>query len=210
MTRRRSLCEHVQEAVSAALDGEDPGRVDVDGHLATCASCAAFARRAEQLHRELRLREAESVPDLSAVILASGTGTGRARSGRLPSTVVASPTSLRWLLALVGVAQLVASIPGLVFGEDGGMQVHAARHLGSFGAALGIGFLVAALRPERAVGIVPVVAALGLLLASTALVDVAGRNVAPAGETLHLAELVGVGLTWAVARSGRGGTLALA
>jgi predicted anti-sigma-YlaC factor YlaD len=205
MGRRRPRCDLVQEAVSAALDGEDPGmpRAEVEDHLEGCPACAAFARRAARLHRELRLRRAEAVPDLSAAILAGAPGGGLG-DGRVAAGGTASVGTLRWLLALVGIAQVVASVPGIVFGEDGGMQVHAARHLGSFGAALGVGFLVAAWRPQRAVGILPVVAALGLLLVSTAVADVAGRNVAAAGETMHLAELVGVGLTWAVARAEAG------
>ena len=58
------------------------------------------------------------------------------------------------------VAQIAVAIPALVFGSDAGLPVHAARHIGSFDVALGVGFLYAAWKPSRIPGLLPVVVAL--------------------------------------------------
>ena len=64
-------CDTYREAVSALLDGEDAGLEDdrVRAHLGTCRSCAAWADELSTLHRMVRVREAEPVPDLTAAIL---------------------------------------------------------------------------------------------------------------------------------------------
>lgn len=189
-------CDRYRVAVSAALDGEDPGleAAVLDAHLRRCGSCRRFTERAGQLHRDLRLRAAEPVPDLTGAILA-----------RLPSPVPARAPAgvagLRGLLALVGLLQLGSALPGLVAGQDGAMSGHAARHLASFGAALGLAFLLAAWRPARVSGMLPVVGALGLLLVVTAMADVASGRVEAATEAHHVGEVVGVLLCWMLARA---------
>lgn len=74
-------CNHVREALSARLDGEDLG-VDggtVDRHVKGCATCAAWIDELRALHRLVRVREAEAVPDLTEAILATA-ATGRRSS----------------------------------------------------------------------------------------------------------------------------------
>jgi len=66
-------CTRLEEAVSARIDGEDPG-TDVhviDAHLARCASCRSFETAARAQHRQIRVRAATGVPDLSARITAA-------------------------------------------------------------------------------------------------------------------------------------------
>lgn len=64
-------CDTFREALSARLDGEAPGLddADVDRHLRTCRACTAWADELDTLHRMVRVREAEQVPDLTAAIL---------------------------------------------------------------------------------------------------------------------------------------------
>jgi len=64
-------CDAIREALSARLDGElsELGDDAVDAHVATCRGCAAWSEELTLLHRIVRVREAEPVPDLTAAIL---------------------------------------------------------------------------------------------------------------------------------------------
>jgi protein SCO1 len=64
-------CARLEEALSARIDGEDPGMEDdiIDAHLRRCAGCRAFDAQARAQHPRFRVRTATGVPDLSARIL---------------------------------------------------------------------------------------------------------------------------------------------
>ena len=192
-------CDTFREALSARLDGEAPGLDDdtIDAHLDTCEACGAWAEELATLHRMVRVREAEVVPDLTAAIL--GIQPAPVRRSRLGETI--SPA--RWALFVVALTQLVLAAPALVLGEDSGATVHVARELGSFDVALAIGLLVAAWQPARAWGLLPVIAALGLVMAGTAVVDVARGTATGFGEAHHALDLAGLALLWWVAREER-------
>jgi predicted anti-sigma-YlaC factor YlaD len=186
-------CTDARTAISARLDGEDLSAAapSLDAHLRTCADCRAFQAATESVHRRLRLRPAEPVPDLSASIVAA--------LGPSPDDVRVS--GLRAGLAAVAVVQILIALPALVFGDDAGVPAHTARHLGSFAVALGIGFLVAAWRPDRVGGVLPLTAALVLCLLLTSGVDVASSRTDALDELGgHATELVGLGLLWLLAR----------
>ena len=191
-------CTHIREALSARLDGEDPGTDDVsiDAHVLACAACAAWTTHLDGLHRMTRVRAAEEVPDLTAAIL--GTGVVGAAPAAARTTPPVSPA--RWALLVVALTQLVLAVPALVLGDDPGATVHVARELGSFDVALAVGLLVAAWQPARAWGLLPVVAALGLVLVGTAVLDVVDGTAETFGEVHHLLDLAGVVLLWLVAR----------
>jgi len=191
----RMDCTDARTAISARLDGEDllPSTPEpvLDAHLRTCTDCREFETAATAVHRRLRLRPAEPVPDLSASIVAAIDPI--ADDGRI--------TGLRAGLAVVATIQILIALPALVLGDDAGLPAHTARHLGSFAVALGIGFLVAAWRPERVVGVLPVTAALVLCLLLTSGIDVASSRANALSELGgHATELVGVGLLWLLAR----------
>jgi predicted anti-sigma-YlaC factor YlaD len=189
-------CDTFREAISARLDGESPGLDDdtIDTHLDSCEACAAWSEELATLHRMVRVREAEVVPDLTAAIL----GTQPAPARRSPLGEVISPA--RWALFVVALTQLVLAAPALLLGEDTGASVHVARELGSFDVALAIGLLVAAWQPARAWGLLPVIAALGLVMAGTAVVDVARGTASGFGEVHHVLDVAGLVLLWLVAR----------
>ncbi len=92
MRVRRSRCARFEEAISALVDGEDPGlpRDVVDQHLQSCRECQQFARSAETTKRRFRLRVAEDVPDLSRSILARIDRSGPPDQAS-PSRVLAGP-----------------------------------------------------------------------------------------------------------------------
>jgi len=185
-------CDTAQSAISARLDGEDLGvdPVDLAGHLERCTACRAFARDAESMHREVRLARAPSVPDLTAPILASiGSDNSSANHER----------ALRVTLAIVAGVMIVAALPALLFGDDAGLPVHAARHIGSFDLAVAVGFLFAAWRPSRLPGLLPVVTALVACLVATSVLDVLDGSTAALTEVQHAVEVVGLGAAWLLA-----------
>ena len=201
-------CDDVRVALSARLDGEDTGAADavVDGHLESCRSCNAWSDELTTLHRMVRVREADAVPDLSAAIVDAFAPSG-ARLRRSAATtrrpVLGEPISgARWALFVVALTQLVLAGPAL-FGDDPGATVHVARELGSFDVALAVGLLVAAWQPARAWGLLPVAASLACVMAGTALLDIADGHTHSIAEAHHLLNLAGVALVWWVAREAR-------
>ncbi|MEY2465024.1 MAG: hypothetical protein QOH64_3162, partial [Acidimicrobiaceae bacterium] len=188
-------CEECREAVSARLDGEasELDAAAADAHLVGCAECRAFEGSATALHRSLRVRPAEPVPDLTAAILAKVP----AAAGR------AAPVREwpRYALFAVALTQLLLALPALLLGDDGGTTAHVARELGSWDVALGIGLLVAAWQPRRAAGLLPFAAALAAALAVTAAFDVAGGRVPIAGEAHHVLDVAGLAVLWVLART---------
>jgi predicted anti-sigma-YlaC factor YlaD len=190
-------CDRCRAAISASMDGEDPAAVPilVQGHLETCASCRDFADRAPELHRATRVTPAEPVPDLTEAIL-------RAIGDEPVAVPVDERTRfLRISLAVVAVIQLTMAVPALVLGDDAGLPTHVARHLGSFALALGVGLLVVAWKPERAAGVLPVVAALVICLVGSSLIDIVSGGAAPGAEVSHAPELVGLVAVWLLART---------
>ena len=198
-------CERYREAISARIDREDPGiPLEVlDAHLAACAACRAWQEQAEDLRRQARLQAAEPAPDLAAAILMRIGELPRAAAGRAPSR---ARQLARLALVLLAAAQAGLALPALVLGAWHGTPVHAARELASFDMALAVGFLVAARRPVRARGLLPVVAALVACLAVTAALDVAAGRVPALEETVHLLDIVGLALLWLLARRPGGGS----
>jgi predicted anti-sigma-YlaC factor YlaD len=184
-------CTRWREAVSARLDGEDPG-IDpalVDAHLARCPGCRAFASAADEARRTQRVGVAPDVPDLSR---------------RVRKAVALADRASRWsvvraLLVVVAVQIIGFSLPALIFGDEQETATHAARHLGAFTAAYGVGLLVVAIRPARARTMLPVAVVLAGALLITAVVDMANGHVPLVGEVQHLPELLSVVLVWLLA-----------
>jgi predicted anti-sigma-YlaC factor YlaD len=105
-------------------------------------------------------------------------------------------TLLRLGLVLVAGAQLALATSPLLFAHDEGAPVHIAHEMGAWDVALAVGFLFAAWRPLRALGLLPFVAALTVGLIGTAVIDVVHGRAVAIVETTHLLELVGALLLW--------------
>jgi len=187
-------CDQIREAISARLDGEetDVESAVIETHVASCPGCRAFVEGTAGLHRSLRLAPAPPVPDLTARVLAA---IGSQSKGR---EVGSRERGLRIALALLGLMQLVVAVPSLL-GSDGGVDIHSARHLGSFSIALAVGFLFAAWRPSRVSGLLPVAAALVVCVMGTSLLDVIGGRTAAVGEANHAVEVAGLVAAWLLA-----------
>ncbi len=190
-------CARYRLAISARLDGEEPGLPPalLDGHLSGCAACSRWQEQVFRLGREVQVRPAENVPDLTPQILAAIA----AERISAKSRTRLDPGALRWGLVMVAVVQLFVSAPALL-GWDSGASVHLSRELGSFDAALAVGFLFAAWRPVGAVGMLPLVGALVAFLGIVTTVDVAGGQ-ASVGEFSHLLEFVGLAFLWQLSRA---------
>jgi len=190
-------CDQIREAISAQLDGEEPGVASavIDIHVASCSGCRAFVEGTAALHRSVRLTSAPPVRDLTPHVLAAiGAETGDRDLG-------SRERSLRIALALLGLVQLGVAIPALL-GSDGGVDIHSARHLGSFSIALAVGFLFAAWRPARVAGLLPVAAALVVCVLGTSLLDVIGGRTGAVSEANHAVEVAGLVAVWLLAHPG--------
>lgn len=183
------MCEQAREVLSAQLDDEaSEEEIDVaQSHLARCRGCAAWLIQVSLVSRSLRVRSAESVPDLASAVLATANVQSRRRRGWA-----------RYALAVVALTELAGALPGLL-GIQGTGSIHDGRHLGSFGSAVAVGLLYVAWRPSRAFGILPIVTALAATMLVAATVDVAAGRASGLGEAHHTVELAGLWLVWLLA-----------
>ena len=162
----------------------------VVAHISSCHGCRSWSTEATGLHRSVRVQAAPVEPDRTAAILAA-----------LP--VPAAPfrdhvRSLRAVTLTIAMVQAVASIP-LLLGHGDMMHMHYARHIGVFSAALAIGMLVVAWQPERARGLLPVLAVVVVGLAWSCFDDLlAGRSV-PGSALAHAANVAGLAAVWMLA-----------
>jgi RNA polymerase sigma-70 factor, ECF subfamily len=171
-------CDVIRESVSTSLDGEEAYLPvsEIELHLAGCDVCRHWQEAAHEVTRQFRLQGAEeweSAPDdLRAAVVAM---TPR----RHPSLVVLAR------LALVGVA-LAATARLLLSGPFDSL-----RNLGTLEVALVAGYLVAAVRPRRAVGMQSIVGTAALVLVGSALLDLAHHRTTLSYEAPHLITLAG-------------------
>ena len=184
-----TACDAWLEALSADLDGAlAPGEQRaLRAHLAGCAACTFYAEQLRLLHRAVRLRPAEPVPDLTERILAVA-NPPRAGHGEW----------IRTSLLVVALTELALAVPGL-FGRTDGATVHVARHLGSLELAFALGLVYAAWRPVRAFGLLPMAGALALAFTVTGAIDVTLGRAQALGEAHHLLDVVGLVLLWMLA-----------
>jgi predicted anti-sigma-YlaC factor YlaD len=190
-------CELMRAAISADFDGEElpVAREVLERHLAGCSACRAYQAAGVALNRKVRLSPAPEVPNLTGSILAAIDASGRHPE---PAT-----QGLRLAVAVLGLLQFGLSIPALVLGSDAGLPVHQARHLGSFGVALAVGLLVAAWRPQRIAGLLPLAAVLVVCLLGSAIADTATGAVTWTAEFPHLVEVLGLLGLWLLDRAPR-------
>jgi predicted anti-sigma-YlaC factor YlaD len=185
-------CDRAREAISARIDGEDPGLPGsaLEAHLARCADCRDWQQRAHDVTRRARLGGPFLERDLTAQVLAAASP---ARVGRRRPTGGGGMV-LRAGLAAVALAQLAVTVPLLILGHDHGADAHAAHELGSFDLALAIAFALGAIRPRLSAGLAwpSGIAAAGL--AGTAIADLIGGQTFGADEAQHLIAAAGAAL----------------
>lgn len=180
-------CDRYRSLLSDDLDDRLDGaeRIAVDAHLVTCAGCRAYADELAGLHRWMRLRAAEDVPDLSDRILARAHPPRKGRSDWIC-----------YALLVIGLTELTLALPALILGDDAGAPIHVARHAGSMSVALAVGLIYAAWRPVRAFGLLPVAGALAACMVVTAVLDLTHGRVGAIGEARHVLDVAGLVLLW--------------
>jgi predicted anti-sigma-YlaC factor YlaD len=188
-------CDTAREVMSARIDGEDqrlgapPRSVSaLEEHLANCAACREWQRRAHAVTRRVRLGGAFLDHDLSSRVLAAVPAVEPMRRLRLAQ---------RGALVALALAQFAIAAPMLFLGHDHDAGVHAAHELGSFNMALAIAFAVGAIRPRLSAGLAwpSGMAAVGLVI--TAIADLISGQAVGADEALHLVALAGAAvLVW--------------
>src|ERR1700730_6852589 len=139
-------CDRAREAISARIDGEDPGVPDaaLEAHLASCQACRDWQQRAHVLSRRARLGGPFLDRDLSGQVLAAIPPAPARQRKKL---------ALRGALLAAGLGQLALTVPLLIMGHDHDAGRHAAHELGSFDLALAIAFSVGAIRPALSAGL---------------------------------------------------------
>lgn len=177
-------CDTARDAISAVIDNERAAvsPVALDHHLAGCAACRAWRESAHTVTRHARIALAQEVPmTRPPALTSSSSGSRWWRSVWAP----------RLGLVLLALVQLIVTVPMLVFGADGSAPVHVAHEMGSFDAAIAVGFLVVAWQPSRAPGMSTIVGAAALLLVLTAVIDLSDGRTHLSDEAPHLLAVVG-------------------
>lgn len=193
-------CSEIRISISARLDGEAPPIPEsvVERHVDGCPDCRTWSLGVTELHRSLRLTGALEEPDRSARIVQ-----GIPRRGPVART----PGSLAWwrlVTVLIALVQIAFAVP-LLLGHGDEMHGHFARHLGVFAAALAVGLLMAAYRPDRAHSLLPVLSVLVAGLIWSCLDDLVHGQPVPGSVVAHAANVVALFAVWQLAH--RSGTM---
>jgi predicted anti-sigma-YlaC factor YlaD len=183
-------CDSAREAISARIDGEDPGVPDgaLEAHLAGCEACRGWQQRAHVMTRRARLGGPFLDRDLTGRVLAA-----------IPPVPARRRLGLALRVALLAAAlgQLAVTVPLLFLGHDHDAGTHAAHELGSFDLALAIAFAVGAIRPALSAGLAWTCGIAAAGLAGTAIADLIGGQAIGADEAQHLIAVAGaVLLLW--------------
>lgn len=182
---RGVTCHHFRELVSTRIDGElDAQRTcSLDRHLAECAACRQFEEQSFALRRSLTIAPVDA-PERSALVVRA-----------LPPIRAAS--ALQLLLFVIGVTLIVVNVPSVVL-PDASSAAHLDRHGGVFGSALGVGMLAVAVKPQRAIGLVPLTSAITVLMAVVAVADLAADRTSFVSEAVHVVEFAGLLCLWVI------------
>ena len=188
---RDMSCDNWQLAISARLDGEDPGVEPrlLETHLASCPDCRSFEDAALASQRAMRLQVAPEMADISQKVVRLNAAADRA--ARSPFARIA-------LLTVAGVI-IAFAMKDLVGGHEAGATEHEARHLGAFTVAYGVALLAVVWRPARARTVLPAAAVLAGSLAITSVIDILEHNIPLLGESIHIPEVLSVLLIWLLA-----------
>lgn len=178
-------CNQFRELVSARIDDELLPAEDseLDAHLAHCSSCHAYQEDTFALRRSMRIAatpvEHPEPPKIKA----------------LPS--IATASALQWALFVIGGTLVALNAQAVLFAESGA-ETHIGRHDGVFGTALGVAMLAVAIKPQRAIGLVPLTSAITVLMAAVALSDLIASRASVWTEALHLVEFGGLVCLWVI------------
>lgn len=183
-------CADIRTAISALADGEVPSvpEAAVDAHLLACTGCSGHADDLRRLEVAVVAANHDAPQDHSAVILHAIDADDLAHRTR----------PLRAVLLLTGVLQVVAAL--VAFADAGLGASHVLRDLAAFDLAIGVGFVTAAVRPARTLGLLPVVATLVATISVVKALEAVTLGTTDLVAPTHLFALAGLALTWQLAR----------
>ncbi|PXY26582.1 hypothetical protein DI005_35920 [Prauserella sp. PE36] len=189
-------CVTAREAISATLDGEEPGvePAELDQHVSGCPDCAAWRERAAEVTRFARLAPAVDVPDV----------TERALAGFRPSRRAQWRTGLRWALAVTALCQLGVVAGQFLISDPAHGTGHLLNETAAFNLAVGVALLWVAARPGRARSQWPLLLTLSAALVLLSVVDVVQGHVTWHRLGTHLPLLAGALLTVLLGAAERG------
>ena len=178
-----SNCANARAWLSAFRDGEALPNVAPREHIDACPACMAWEAAIDDITRHLVLRTVAS-PNVTARALSAWPLAGDAEVSRQRRIA-------RVILTMAGVAGLVLSTLSLSgVSASGG---HLVRDLVAFEAALAIGFLLSAWRPERYPrGLAPVAGTAGVLTLLGSAPALSGARADFVAEASHLTVLLGL------------------
>lgn len=84
--------------------------------------------------------------------------------------------------------------------EKSQFEQHIYAHLGSYMLAYSSALFIIALRPARAKGLLLLVTVVTIGFVSTSILDIARGNADAAGETAHVAKLIGPFIVWIISK----------
>lgn len=228
MTGTQPACQQCRESLSAGWDGE-PGPLtddERDTHLAGCPACRQWQQATAAVNRQLKVRAADDVPDLSAAIGAAAAASGLARpaaptgagSRRRPAGPGWwwSTDGWRAALAVIAIAQLLLGVAQLfgisLFGVAGHADHlamagppddHLFNESSAWNIAIGAGFVAATMLPRLAAGLLPMLLVFLGVLSAVSVSDLVRGEVTTARVVSHLLVVLGVLVLWRVDRSYR-------
>jgi predicted anti-sigma-YlaC factor YlaD len=191
-------CSTYRAAISARLDGEDiglPAEV-LDAHVAGCDDCRGWSAAADVLAGAVARAPRPDVP-LDPALLAALVSPPERRPAR---TRLLSTGEWRVALGVIAVALMVVTWPGAVLHHEGHASVHIAHQLTAWDIGLAAGFLVAALFPARAWGMLPLACVLVTCMSGAFVLDLLGGHGVLDTQFVHALEIAGLICLWAVAR----------
>lgn len=189
-------CNTAREALSATLDGEDPGRIadtEVSAHLRHCGECPDWVEAATRLDRQVRVMPApEPTRDPTDAVLAAVTLPHLGRRIRI----------LQLALVVVAIAQIMIGVLGMQGILDAALHIsaHMGHELVAFNVAFGVVLLVVAVRIDSARVQVPVLATFVGLLAVISIWDLVSGEVGWARLATHTPIVLGLLLAVYAAR----------
>jgi predicted anti-sigma-YlaC factor YlaD len=192
-------CATAREAISATLDGEDPGvpQEALDAHLAACRTCPAWRDSAAAVTRTARLTPAPTTPDVTDRVMPAFKPTRRPRR-RL---------WLRWALVGAALGQLfvvaVQLLTPVTMAVGGGHPGHLGHETVAFNVAVAVALMWVAARPGRARTQWPLLLSFVGALAVLSVLDLLHGNVGWTRLSSHLPLLVGVLATVLLGRAER-------
>ncbi len=191
-------CVQAREALSAQLDGEPLGMSErlIEAHVDRCPACQLWREAAFEVTRRVRVTGWVPGEDRTEDIVERISGRRRLRLGRRMRAV---------LLLFAGLGQFLLTVSLLSERASHalGMDLHDIHELATFDFALGVAFVVGAIRPRLAGGMAWPCCAAAFGLVATALVDVVGHRTFEMHELRHLIALVGAALLCLTARDER-------